>query len=102
MKTITTIILALALLTGSTGAQTRPEKAAKPLTPRKAAMQLLSLANKISDSEIEGKDEIAEMIEMLSAQVLKKNRTWLCGTDTECAKLEAKISGKEAKPKPHK
>lgn len=95
MKTIAAIIITLALVI-TTGASTMPEKAVKPLTPRDAAMRLLALANKISDSEIEGKDEIAEMIEMLSAQVLKKNHTWLCGTDTECARLEAKIS-REAK-----
>jgi len=90
MKTIAALILTLALVI-TTGASTTPEKATKPLTPRNAAMQLLALANRISDSEIEGKDEIAEMVEMLSAQVLKKNHTWLCGTDTECAKLEAKL-----------
>jgi hypothetical protein len=46
MKTITTIILALALLTGSTGAQTRPEKAAKPLTTASLIKSLASLAEK--------------------------------------------------------
>jgi hypothetical protein len=33
----------------------------------------------------------AELAEMLSAKLLEKNGTWLCSTDTECAKLEAKL-----------
>ena len=54
-------------------------------------MEMLRLANKISESDLKGKDEIAELAEMLSAKLLEKNGTWLCSTDTECAKLEAKL-----------
>lgn len=88
MKRITiTLLLALALAL-PIGAQ---NKLKKPYTARQAAMELLRLANRIADSDLKGKDEIAELAEMLSAKLLEKNHTWLCSTDTECAKLEAKL-----------
>lgn len=68
---------------------TKPAK--KPYTARQAAMEMLRLANRISDSNLKGKDEIAEMAELLSTKLLEKNNTWLCGTDTECAKLEKQL-----------
>lgn len=73
-----------------------PVRPKKELTGRQAALDLLRLANKISDSDLANKDEIAELIEFLSAKVLEKNpskdgRNWLCSTDTECAKLERKL-----------
>lgn len=78
-------------------AQTPTTKPKKELTGRQAAMDLLRLANKISDSDLPNKDEIAELIEFLSAKVLEKNaskdgRSWLCSTDAECAKLEKRLS----------
>lgn len=68
----------------------------KELTGRQAALEILRITNRISDSNLEGKDEIAELLELLSAKILAKNpskdgKTWLCSTDTECAKLEAKL-----------
>lgn len=78
-------------------AQTPATKPKKELTGRQAALDLLRLANKISDSDLPNKDEIAELIEFLSAKVLEKNaskdgRSWLCSTDAECAKLERRLN----------
>lgn len=88
MKHITLTLLLAFALTITTGAQT---KSKKEFTARQAAMEMLRLANRISDSNLKGKDEIAELAEMLSAKILQKNQTWLCSTDAECAKLEAKL-----------
>jgi len=88
MKRITITLLLTLALALPTGAQDKPKKV---FTARQAAMEMLRLANKISDSDLKGKDEIAELAEMLSAKLLEKNGTWLCSTDTECAKLEAKL-----------
>ena len=88
MKRITITLLLTLALALPIGAQDKPKKA---YTARQAAMELLRLANKISDSDLKGKDEIAELAEMLSAKLLEKNGTWLCSTDTECAKLEQKL-----------
>lgn len=80
-------------------AQTPATKPKKELTGRQAALELLRLANKISNSDLANKDEIAELIEFLSAKVLEKNpsksgRNWLCSTDTDCAELEKKLRQK--------
>ena len=88
MKRTITLLLIIFALTVTTGAQTKTKK---EFTARQAAMEMLRLANKISDSDLKGKDEIAQMAEMLSAKLLEKNGTWLCSTDTQCAKLEAKL-----------
>jgi len=88
MKRTITLLLIIFALTVTTGAQTKTKK---EFTARQAAMEMLRLANKISDSDLKGKDEIAQMAEMLSAKLLEKNGTWLCSTDTQCAKLEARL-----------
>jgi len=82
MKRTITLLLIIFALTVTTGAQTKT-KTKKEFTARQAAMEMLRLANKISDSDLKGKDEIAQMAEMLSAKLLEKNGTWLCSTDTQ-------------------
>ncbi len=94
LTTVLFLIVFAIFVTTVTQAQTPKPK--KELTGRQAAIELLKLANKISDSDLANKDEIAELIEFLSAKVLEKNpskdgRNWLCSTDTECAKLERRL-----------
>lgn len=90
------IIFAIFVMTIAANAQTPAgKKPAKEYTGRQAALDLLKLANKISDSDLASKDEIAELIEFLSAKVLEKNpaagKNWLCSTDSECANMERKL-----------
>jgi hypothetical protein len=89
MKTITTIILALAILTGSTGAQTRPEKSAKPLTTAGLIKSLASLAEK---AEGQGMTDEAQAIYAAIAVAAKGTPARaVCGTDTECAEYDRNL-----------
>ncbi len=96
LATILFLIVFVVFVATCTQAQTPASKPKKELTGRQAALELLRLANKISDSDLANKDEIAELIEFLSAKMLEKNpskdgHNWLCSTDTDCAKLERKL-----------
>lgn len=73
-----------ALLSGEVS--TAPSKAV--LDNRTLAVKLLQLANTVSNSTVAGKDSTAEILEALSAKVMRDGKVGaLCDTDAKCDKL---------------